>query len=61
MLQVMADNALKPLWMVGLLLTTNMWCVLLIFGVFFFLMVDVQFVASNEHKMMKDDRNGAWN
>jgi len=36
MLQVMADNALKPLWMVGLLLTTNMWCVLLIFGVFFF-------------------------
>jgi len=32
----------------------DFWC-------FFFLMVDVQFVASNEHKMMKDDRNGAWN
>jgi hypothetical protein len=29
--------------------------------VFFFLMINVQLVANNEHKLMKDDRNGAWN
>jgi len=27
----------------------------------FFFMMDVQLVANNGHKLMKDDRNGAWN